>query len=71
MTTVEQMIDWLQTLPPNAQVRSGTERRDNKYREWQFVMGDVDLSQCDAYPVTIIADGVDVDQITYVDIISV
>ena len=43
-TTVAQMIKWLKTLPPDAEVRCGYER-SNGY-SFSMAIGDVDIDSC-------------------------
>lgn len=44
MTTVAQMIEWLKTLPSDAEVRCGYER-SNGY-SFSMAIGDVDIDSC-------------------------
>ena len=47
MTTVAQMIEWLKTLPPEAEVQCGEEI--NRDYSSYMVMSDVDIESCVVY----------------------
>jgi len=44
MTTVAQMIEWMKTLPPEAEVECGVEV--SKYHETYMTMRPVDIESC-------------------------
>ena len=50
MTTVAQMIEWMKTLPPDAEVECGVERT-KAYDTW-MEMRPVDIESCDVLDYT-------------------
>ena len=50
MTTVAQMIEWMQTLPQDAEVECGVEVR--KSYETYFTTAPVDIESCDVISYT-------------------
>lgn len=50
MTTVAQMIEWLKTLPQDAEVECGVEVTKG-YDTW-MAMKPVDISECDVFSFT-------------------
>lgn len=50
MTTVAQMIEWMKTLPQDAEVECGVEKSKN-YETW-MEMKAVDIPSCDVFDYT-------------------
>ena len=50
MTTVAQMIEWMKTLPQDAEVECGVER-SNSYATY-MMMAPVDIECCDVFDYT-------------------
>jgi hypothetical protein len=50
MTTVAQMIEWMRTLPQDAEVECGVEA-SNYYSTW-MEMRSVDIETCDVFDYT-------------------
>lgn len=50
MTTVAQMIEWMKTLPPDAEVECGVEEWGSY--ECRMVMQPVDIESCSVYEYT-------------------
>lgn len=50
MTTVAQMIEWMKTLPQDAEVECGVER--TKAWETYMDMSPVDITECDVFDYT-------------------
>ena len=55
MTTVAQMIEWMKTLPQDAEVHCGVEERGS-YSNY-MVMRPVDIESCCVYDFTKVTDG--------------
>lgn len=55
MTTVAQMIEWMKTLPQDAEVECGVEE-EGSYSNY-MVMGTVDIESCRVFDFTKNTDG--------------
>lgn len=52
MTTVAQMIEWMKTLPQDAEVECGVEEDGAGYSSNYMVMSPVDIPYCDVHDYT-------------------